>query len=742
MIAHRPHALDELQAALSADDDSALVRICTERSLRDRDLAELIDLDARWRLQRGAPVTLERYLHVVPDLDRRPISLDAAIEFSLRSASGGSRPLGEAVEGLIRQYPVFESSIRNAAALSAGLATTRTLRGLDDLRRTRRLPCDFGPTMRDGRSRYELTSQLGSGAQGDVFLAIDRALSEPDRPALAAIKVLASTSWAESDRWRLIDEATRARRVDHPNVVRVLDRGATDEGEEYVVYEYVAGGDLQRWLADHQLDARGVAKLLSSIGRGVQAAHGAGLVHRDLKPANVLMSADDEPKVADFGVATAVHGASEPPSADDRLGNLAFIAPEQFRGEPNATTALVDIYALGGMLYYACTGRYPNGDTADAISLAHRSHSTVAPPVDSSLKGFNRTLGEICRKALAPRPEDRYASADALANDLDAWIRNEPLLWTRPSPVQRMRLLVKREPRLVIAIAAAFLAVLLGASGTVYAWTRGAAKTELARREAELNKTFADSELKKRELTAQAIKLWRQFMLGQDGLNADDWFVSLTILESLTGPYFFDPRGAEREIWARRTRVAMAIVGDNHVRGQQNSMESLLWSDAAAYWMLKSGAYDGAETLLGRVDEAWECKLEPTDRWRDIRSALKSIAVVQHHKDKGSQSPRPRSDPAELRAAVAKLRELERRMSVGPQDDALHRFVLKTLVDAYAPGMLNQEEDRAWAMVRAMDVRDAAIETNATGNPLLDHLYRGMESPRELVPVTGPQSAK
>src|SRR5262249_8770250 len=155
-----------------------------------------------------------------------------------------------------------------------------------------------------GRSRYQLTKLLGSGSAGEVYQAIDRQLSERDRPAYVAIKLLTNRGRAEGDRQLLVEEAAKARRVLHDNVVRVLDRGVSEQDEDYIIYEHVEGGDLDAWFERNGFRATPAeaARMAAKIARGVQAAHSSGVVHCDLKPSNVLVTDAGEPKVCDFGI--------------------------------------------------------------------------------------------------------------------------------------------------------------------------------------------------------------------------------------------------------------------------------------------------------------------------------------------------------------------------------------------------------------------------------------------------------
>src|SRR5262249_15362971 len=191
---------------------------------------------------------------------------------------------------------------REAAILAHSICSTTVLAAKLRPQRSMDLPADFGPAQPDGVQRYQLTQLLGRGSQGHVYLATDRALSEPDRPAQVAIKVLSGTLDDPVARERFAEEATKARRIDHPNVVRVLDRGTTEQGNDYIVYEYVPGGDLSSFLAERglPLPLKQAASLVAQVARGVQSAHAAGLVHCDLKPGNIMWDGAMA-KVADFG---------------------------------------------------------------------------------------------------------------------------------------------------------------------------------------------------------------------------------------------------------------------------------------------------------------------------------------------------------------------------------------------------------------------------------------------------------
>src|ERR1051326_4255243 len=392
----------------------------------DDRLGELIEADGRARIAVERDVDLRRYLRAVPDLADRAVPLDAAIDVVLRGLSGSSRPSPEAVRLLQSRYPHLARSISDAAALAQAVWSTTGLR-----RRVRgpkrQVPAEFGPRLPSGPSRYELRRHLGSGGVGDVYLAVDRQLSEAGHEALVAIKFIAGADRGPWARQQLIDEATKARRVDHPHVARVLDRGVSEGDEDYLVYQYVPGGDLGEWLEKRRVwpNPREAARLVAKIARGVHAAHVAGIVHCDLKPGNVLMSQappGGEPLVADFGIAVrAGERVEEILGGGERrpVGNLAFISPEQFRMEAGSLSVPSDVYALGGLLYYLVTRRLPNGESVEEIAQnhGHVGGRPLPPALRARLSWLDQDLDAICRKAMAAAPADRYASAEAFADD-------------------------------------------------------------------------------------------------------------------------------------------------------------------------------------------------------------------------------------------------------------------------------------------------------------------------------------
>lgn len=605
-----PQRVESAYASGENDVDFSRLLSGAGTAQNDEALAELIELDGRIRISLGRSVDLERYLGAVLNLRQRPVPLDAAIDVALRALSGTGQPTEEAVHQLTERYPALAIPIREASLLGAAVWSTNGIRRQFEAASPRRLPCEFGPVLPSGQRRYELKRLLGTGAWGEVFLANDRQLAESGHEAHVAIKVLHATARDAWSRRRLVDEATKARRVVHPNVVRVLDRGVSDQDEDYIVYEYVDGGDLADWLRRRpNLSPREAARLIARISRGMQAAHSAGLVHCDLKPGNILMTSDDEPKVGDFGIAVRTDESAAIARADQGgrpLGNLAFISPEQFRAEDGSLSIPSDIYALGGILYFALTRRLPNGSTEEEIA---RNHDAVAgrrspPDPRDARRDLEDDLASICMRAMAARPSDRHAAAANIADDLESWARREPIEWTFPSAPRLAWLWIRRHPALAGAVAAALAATALGAAGTLH-FARQARESRAAAIDAQQTLDAVGEELSIRY----------EFVEASLERASEETIGLIHAYETLIGQSVLATPGLKARLWQDRIRFAAAVVARNHAQGKSDHLETLFWESALGFWLVCDDRPEEATPILERNAAAWSARLSPGDAW-------------------------------------------------------------------------------------------------------------------------------
>jgi eukaryotic-like serine/threonine-protein kinase len=287
---------------------------------------------------------------------------------------------------------------------------------------------------------YEIESVLGRGGMGVVYKGRHLRLNRP----LAIKMLLAGACATTTERERFLREAEAAARLQHPNIVPVYDVG-DQGGRLYFTMEIVDGGTLADQLAGAPQPHRKAAEWLATLSDAVRAAHECGIVHRDLKPSNVLLSADGTLKINDFGLARQMEQSAGLSLTGGPMGTPGYMSPEQARGEASARGPTVDIYALGAILYELLTGRPPFRAESSSATLQQVISREPVPPsrLNASVP---RDLETICLKCLQKEPDRRYASAADLRDDVQRFLRGEPIVarpvglaerlfrWTRRNP--------------------------------------------------------------------------------------------------------------------------------------------------------------------------------------------------------------------------------------------------------------------------------------------------------------------
>jgi YD repeat-containing protein len=278
---------------------------------------------------------------------------------------------------------------------------------------------------------YDVLAELGRGGMGIVYQARDLATGQ-----LVAIKMLHEAQEADIKRLaRFHAEMLVLGRLNHPHVVRLLQVGER-KGSPYLVMELLTGGNLMAKLGEQPQPARDAALLVEKLAHAIQAAHEQKIVHRDLKPANVLLTAEGEPKVTDFGLAKLLDTEVRLTTSGAVMGTPAYMAPEQAGGDTRAIGPATDIHALGLILYESLAGvRAFQGPTVVEVLDKVRTQDPTPP---SKLQSeVPRDLETICLKCLHKDPARRYASAAALADDLRRYLEGRPIkarpvgLWER-----------------------------------------------------------------------------------------------------------------------------------------------------------------------------------------------------------------------------------------------------------------------------------------------------------------------
>ncbi len=436
---------------------------------------------------------------------------------------------------------------------------------------------------------YRLVSLIGQGGSGSVWLA-ERA--DGRFQGRAAVKLLNFSLMGRSGEERFRREGTILAHLRHPAIAHLIDAGVTAAGQPYLVLEYVDGQTIDKYCTDHRLTIHARVRLFVDVLEAVAHAHTNLVVHRDIKPGNVLVSTDGHVKLLDFGIAKLLepnadaHPArtSESSAVTREVGRALtpeFAAPEQLSG--GALTTATDVYALGVLLYILLTGRHPAGDAVDSRETLVKAIVASEPPLLSDVVQLPNSdathaaqcgttparlrhmlrgdLEAIVARALRKDPAERYVSVTAFADDLQRYLRHDPVSARADTVAYRTGRFIRRH---AAGVSMSIAAVLLVAAATVVHTTRLSIARDRAERE-----------------TAKAVK------------------VSEVLMGLLTSADPYTVRTAPGDVTVRALLDAGADQVQRDLAGQPELQAELLTMMGRTYRHL--AAFDKAQLLLERA---------------------------------------------------------------------------------------------------------------------------------------------
>jgi serine/threonine-protein kinase len=454
-------------------------------------LLEVLCAEQRNCWHRGEPIRAETYLAQHPLLADQADHVVELIynEVLLREEMGESPEL----EDYLQRFPRLTLQLRRLFEVHGVLESGHLLDSHSTMIAQRGLPPTVPVTLPQlpAVAGYELLNELGRGGMGVVYKARHVSLNR-----VVALKMILTGPHAGTEELaRFRAEAEAQARVQHPNIVQIYEIGDA-AGCPYFAVEFMDGGSLAQQLAGNPQPPRQAARLLETLAGAVHNAHQHGLVHRDLKPANVLLTADSVAKVTDFGLAKRLPGPGSQPGyvgptrSGAILGTPSYMAPEQAAGKIEAITPATDIYALGAILYELLTGRPPFLGALPLETLLHVQTQEPVPPRRLQ-PHVPRDLETICLKCLHKEPSQRYATAQALADDLQRFRADRPIQARPTSAAERLWRWCRRRP----AVASLAAALVLALAGSFAAVTSLWLSADANRRNAEANHAQAEQHL-------------------------------------------------------------------------------------------------------------------------------------------------------------------------------------------------------------------------------------------------------
>ncbi len=403
--------------------------------------------------QRGIEPVIEVYLAMGMESDRNALLLELLkLDREYRVKHGSTLPYTTYATRFPNDHILLSSVFLDAQTIAADSAMGPK-------------PTHFGRDLPRRLGQYELLEVLGHGGMGVVYRARQYRGDVPFREV--ALKLVRTDQWFGVEDTpsnvllaRFREEALFVAQLVHPNIVTVYDVGQID-GLDYFSMQWIDGTDLSSVVKVQQLSYIKIAETLIPVAQAISFAHSNGIVHRDLKPSNILLDLQLKPYVADFGLAKSTTVNSDLTQTGQILGTAGYMAPEQAAGEYKKIGPSADIYGLGGLLYFCLTGQAPFVAENVLDALVQVLESEPVPPKTLN-KRIPRSLELICMRCLEKKPEDRYANAKEVAEDLERFLHGLPTHAKAPTVIDRVRRFGRRSPVIASHLGALGLALVVG----------------------------------------------------------------------------------------------------------------------------------------------------------------------------------------------------------------------------------------------------------------------------------------
>jgi WD40 repeat protein/serine/threonine protein kinase len=469
---------------------------------------------------------------------------------------------------------------------------------------------------------YEILAELGRGGMGVVYKARQQGLKR-----LVALKMILTGGHASpAEQIRFRTEAEAVARLQHPNIVQIYEVGE-HEGLPFFSLEYCAGGSLAARVNGRPLPASTAARLIEVLARAVHQAHRAGIIHRDLKPANILLAQSDrpeaialgsgrgraehyEPKITDFGLAKQLDTSQGQTQTGAILGTPSYMAPEQAggsagsgdpcRAQQGRRTQIgpaADVYALGAILYELLTGRPPFKAATPLDTLLQVLSAEPVPP--SRLQPqVPRDLETICLKCLHKDPQKRYRRALHLAEDLQRFLRGEPIRARATPAWQRLAKWVKRRPATAGVLGSILFLTLVGFGLVTWQWRR-----------AERLRTEANEKRLEAEKMSARLALDRGVSLCEHGevSRGMHWFAQSLRMAPQEADDFVGHIRLQLGAWSRHLHTLQAVLP------HRGWVRTVAFSPDGKF--LLTGAEDNAARLWDTATGKLACDLLPHGGW-------------------------------------------------------------------------------------------------------------------------------